>query len=63
MLIQSLQKWWIENPSLLNCVKQSKTWTMALYRIGYGVRLVWIFKSTIFEVIELPQNDRNKHLL
>ena len=48
MLIQRLQKWWIETPSLLTCVKTIQN--------SARVRSVWIFQSTIFEVIGLPQS-------
>ena len=49
MLIQGLQKLWIGNPSLLM--------PTALYWIVLTrVRLVWIFQSTTFQVIGLPQS-------
>ena len=46
MLIQRIQKRWIENPRLLMCLKTIQC---------NAVRSVWIFQSTIFEVIGLPQ--------
>ena len=49
MLIQKLQKWWIENPSLLTCgkwVQNSTNWIVFTY-----IRSIWILQPNIFKVI------------
>ena len=57
MVRSLLQRWWIENPSLLTCVKtiQNSAYGIVL-TIFTHLRLVCIFQSAIFEVIGLPQS-------
>jgi hypothetical protein len=47
MLIQRLQKWWIENPSLLTCVK-----TIQYDAIHTCERLVWIFNPPFLKSLD-----------
>ena len=55
--MQRHQKWWIQNPSLLTCVKTIRNFAYVVCWIVFTrVRLVLIFQSTIFEVIGLPQS-------
>ena len=54
MPIKRLQKCWIENPSLLTCVK---TLPMVSYWIVLTLVLaVWIFQSNIFGIIGFSQS-------
>ena len=57
MVIQKLQKCWIENPILLTCVKTIQNSAYAVVLDCFYMREIGLdFQSNIFEVIGLPQS-------
>ena len=58
MLIQRLQKCYIENPSLFTCDKQTKTPSTACIGLFSRVTLVQFFNPTFLKLLDYPRTTK-----